>query len=82
MEALKLNYSYRFPRFKFKNGETKYGMLYSFYNKQKKRLEHYFADANEIRKTKTSNKDALISFVKEVKHKIQISDVVQIDYLT
>ena len=80
MEALKLNYSYRFPRFKFKNGETKYGMLYSFYNKQKKRLEHYFA--NEIRKTKTSNKDVLFSLVKELKHKIKISDVVQIDYLT
>lgn len=82
MEALKLNYSYRFPRFKFKNGETKYGMLYSFYDKQKKRLDHYFADANEIRKNKNSNKEALVAFVKELRHKIQISDVVQIDYLT
>lgn len=82
MEALKLNYKYRFPRFKFKNGETKYGMLYSFYNKQKKRLEHYFADANEIRRSETSNKSILKEYVKNLKHKIQISDVIHIEYLT
>lgn len=82
METLKLNYSYRFPRFKFKNGETKYGMLYSFYNKQKKRLEHYFADANQIRRSKTSNKELLVQYIKGLQNKIQISDVVKIEYLT
>ncbi len=82
MEPLKLNYSYRFPRFQFKNGETKYGMLYSFYNKQKKRLEHYFADANEIRRSKNNNKSIIFSYVKQLQNKIKISDVVQIEYFT
>jgi hypothetical protein len=82
MEPLKLNYGHRFPRFIFKNGETKYGMLYSFYNKQKKRLEHYFAEANQIRRSKTSNKTVIFDYVKELKNKINIADVVQIEYLT
>lgn len=82
MEPLKLNYNYRFPRFIFKNGETKYGMLYSFYNKQKKKLEHYFADANEIRKNKSSNKDVLVNYVKNLRHRINIADVLQIEYLS
>lgn len=82
MEHLTLNYKHRFPRFKFKNGETKYGMLYSFYNKQKKRLEHYFAEANQIRKSKTSNKAVIFNYVKNLKNKINIKDVVQIEYLT
>ncbi|MFT6748014.1 MAG: hypothetical protein ACJAZ2_002372 [Glaciecola sp.] len=82
MEPLKLNYGHRFPRFKFKNGETKYGMLYSFYNKQKKRLEHYFAEANQIRRSKSSNKAIIFNYVKELKNKININDVEQIEYLT
>lgn len=82
MEPLQLNYRYRFPRFKFKNGETKYGMLYSFYNKQKKKLEHYFADANQIRRNRHANKEILFSYAKELKNKIKISDVIQIEYLT
>lgn len=81
MEPL-LNYNYRFPRFKFKNGETKYGMLYSFYNKQKKRLEHYFADANELRKNTNTNKEIIASYIKNLQHKINIADVLQIEYLT
>lgn len=82
MEPLQLNYGHRFPRFKFKNGETKYGMLYSFYNKQKKRLEHYFAEANQIRRSKSSNKAVIFNYVKELKNKINIADVIQIEYLT
>ena len=82
MEPTTLNYGHRFPRLKFKNGETKYGMLYSFYNKQKKRLEHYFAEANQIRRSKTSNKAIIFDYVKELKNQINIADVIQIEYLT
>ena len=81
MEAFKLNYRYRYPRFIFKNGETKYGMLYSFYNKNKKRLEHYFADANEIRKTNHGNSEPILSYFKRIKHRINISDVLEVEYM-
>ncbi len=81
MEAFKLNYRYRYPRFIFKNGESKYGMLYSFYNQNKKSLEHYFADANEIRKTNASHKETILSYFKKIKNRININDVVEVEYL-
>ncbi len=81
MEAFKLNYRYRFPRFIFKNGETKYGMLYSLYNHNKKKLEHYFADANEIRKTNAVGKETVMSYFKKIKNRINISDVLEVEYL-
>ena len=81
MEELTLNYRYRFPRFIFKNGETKYGMLYSLYNKNKKKLEHYFADANEIRKTNSKEKDPLLNYFTKLKNQINLSDVLEVEYL-
>lgn len=81
MEAFTLNYRYRFPRFIFKNGETKYGMLYSFYNQNKKRLEHYFADANEIRKTNITQQEIVLHYFKKIKNRINISDVVDVEYM-
>lgn len=81
MEAFQLNYRYRFPRFIFKNGERKYGMLYSIYNQSKKKLEHYFADANEVRKSEAIQKELLADYFKKLKHKINISDVVDVEYM-
>ena len=64
MEKIKLNYRYRYPRVKFRNGETKYGMLYGIYNKSIQKLEYYFAESNQIRKVNVLHKNVQMNWVK------------------
>lgn len=81
MKKIRLNYSYRFPRVKFKNGKIKYGMILSYYDAVKKQLEYYFADANQIRKMKNGQKESVLEIVKQLKHKILPTDIMEIEYI-
>lgn len=81
MEEINLNYRYRYPRVKFRNGETKYGMLYGIYNKALKKLEYYFADSSQIRKTNIPNKDVHLGWVKQFENKVQPTDILKVEYL-
>ena len=80
MENTCLNYNYRFPRVFFKNGEAKYGRLFSYYNKVKKKLEYYFADANTIRKHNLNNTLQAISFLKSLKFSVNPMDIEKVEY--
>ena len=71
MEKIKLNYRYRYPRVKFRNGETKYGMLYGIYNKSIQKLEYYFAESNQIRKVNVLHKNVQMNWVKKDQNRIQ-----------
>ena len=81
MEKINLNYRYRYPRVKFRNGETKYGMLYGIYNKSVKRLEYYFADSSQIRKVDIPNKNVHLDWVKKVQNRINPADILKVEYL-
>lgn len=81
MEKINLNYRYRFPRVKFRNGETKYGMLYGIYNKALKKLEYFFADSSEIRKVDNPNKHVQLGWVKNLQNKVDPSDILKVEYL-
>lgn len=81
MEKIKLNYRYRYPRVKFRNGETKYGMLYGIYNKALKKLEYYFADSSLIRKVDIPNKHIVSDWVKKFNCKVNPNDILKVDYL-
>ena len=82
MEEIKLNYRYRYPRVKFRNGDTKYGMLYQFYNKAKKRLEYYFADASQMRRMQVAHKELAFSAVRNARNKVNPQDILEVDYLS
>lgn len=82
MESITLNYSYRFPRIYFKNGSSTYGNLYTYNNKIKKQLEYYFADSNEIRKFKLTNKELAIEMLRKIKTQIDPSEIVRVEYLS
>jgi hypothetical protein len=81
MEEINLNYRYRYPRVKFRNGETKYGMLYGIYNKSIKKLEYYFADSSQIRKVDVPNKNVQLGWVKTVQNRINPEDILKVEYL-
>lgn len=81
MNEIKLNYRYRYPRVMFRNGETKYGMLYGVYNKAIKKLEYYFADASQMRKINIPNKEMAFSLVQKLQNKINPQDILRVDYL-
>lgn len=81
MDEINLNYRYRYPRVMFRNGETKYGILYGVYSKAAKRLEYYFADSTQIRKVENPNKHVSYSWVKKFQNKINPSDILKVDYL-
>jgi len=81
MEKINLNYRYCYPRVKFRNGETKYGMLYGIYNKSIKKLEYYFADSTQIRKVDIPNKNVQMSWAKKVQNKIDPADILKVEYL-
>lgn len=81
MDEINLNYRYRYPRVMFRNGETKYGILYGIFNKAKKRLEYYFADSTQIRKMSNPNKHISYAWVKKFNNKINPQDILKVDYL-
>lgn len=82
MESIKLNYRYRYPRVIFRNGETKYGMLYGIYNKAIKKLEYYFADSSQIRQIDLPNKHIVLDWVKQFNCKVNPQeDILKVDYL-
>ena len=81
MEEINLNYRYRYPRVKFRNGETKYGMLYGIYNKALKKLEYYFADSSQIRKSNIPNKHVQLGWVKQFQNKVSPTDILKVEYL-
>ncbi|MBL56981.1 MAG: hypothetical protein CMP61_07340 [Flavobacteriales bacterium] len=80
MEKIKLNYRYRYPRVKFRNGETKYGMLYGIYNKSIQKLEYYFAESNQIRKVNVLHKNVQMNWVKKDQNRIHPSDILKVEY--
>lgn len=80
MENVVLNYRYRFPRITFKNGEHKYGILHSYFNKVKQKLEYYFADANQLRKLKIQDEKSMLNFVKQMNNEVLPSDVIEVAY--
>ncbi len=81
MEEINLNYRYRYPRVKFRNGETKYGMLYGIYNKSIKKLEYYFANSSQIRKANVPNKHVHLGWVKQFQNKVKPTDILKVEYL-
>ena len=81
MEEINLNYRYRYPRIKFRNGETKYGMLYGIYNKSLRKLEYYFADSTQIRKIVSPNKHVSYGWVKRFQNKVNPVDILKVEYL-
>lgn len=82
METIHLNYSYRFPRVLFRSGETKYGILYSYYNKVKKRLEHYFADASLLRKYHFKDTAiALERIRKQADCRVNPQEILKVEYM-
>jgi hypothetical protein len=81
MEKSILNYQYRYPRVMFANGDTKYGILYGIYNKAIKKLEYYFADSTQIRKSTNPNKHLSYSWVKQLKNKINPVEILKVEYL-
>lgn len=80
MDKIKLNYRYRYPRVKFRNGETKYGMLYGIYNKSIQKLEYYFAESNQIRKVNVLHKNVQMNWVKKDQNRIHPSDILKVEY--
>lgn len=80
MEKIKLNYRYRYPRVKFRNGETKYGMLYGIYNKSIQKLEYYFAESNQIRKVNVLHKNVQMNWVKKDQNRIHPSEILKVEY--
>lgn len=81
MEEISLNYRYRYPRVKFRNGETKYGMLYGIYNKALKKLEYYFADSSQIRKSNVEHKHIQLGWVKQFHNRVNPADILKVEYL-
>jgi len=81
MKNVILNYSYRYPRVMFKNGETKYGILYGIYNKAIKQIEYYFADSTQIRKSDIPNKHISYDWVRQLKNKISLVEILKVEYL-
>ena len=81
MENTILNYQYSYPRVKFSNGEIKYGILYGIYNKAINKLEYYFADSTQIRKSNIPNKHISYKWVKQLKNKINPIEILKVEYL-
>ncbi len=65
----------------FTNGETKYGILYGIYNKAIKKLEYYFADSTQIRKSTIPNKHLSYKWIKQLQNKINPVEILKVEYL-
>lgn len=82
MESVRLNYTYRYPRVLFRSGITKYGILYSYYNQVKRKLEHYFADASVLRKYQFKNTTIAIEHIRKNRNlRIDPNEILKVEYL-
>lgn len=81
MEEINLNYRYRFPRVKFRNGETKYGMVYGIYNKALNKLEYFFASSSDIRKANVEHLEVRYNWVRKLQNRVNMRDIIHIEYL-